>query len=104
MFNYNPNAGKLNQPMSLSMGGNQNALAAFGGGTSSAAKPPTTGMNPMAAMALMSMMGGSKNAPQTQTFGPEYNGGSSSPYQTQRDPKQIAYQQAIMKALMGGGM
>lgn len=93
--------------MSLSYNPEQQGnLSAFGGGTAPAASPPTTGMNPMAAMALMSMMGGNKDkGSATQTYGDtsNYNGGGGQPYMTQRDPQQLAYQQAIMTALMGGG-
>lgn len=64
------------------------------------------GMDSGKAAMLMSMMqgiGGQKSADPTQTFGPEYNGTSNlSPYETQRDPQSIAYQQAVMQALMGG--
>lgn len=104
MFNYNPNAGKLNQPMNLSIGSNQNPLAAFGGGTSPAGGAPTTGMDPMMAIKLMSAMG-NKGGNATQTFGQDYNGGmpGSQPFETQRDPQQLAYQQAIMQALMSRG-
>lgn len=67
---------------------------------------PTQGQigDPSKAMALMSMLSGmQKGGSPTETFGPEYSGADNAPlFQTQRDPSQTAYQQAIMKALIGG--
>lgn len=64
-----------------------------------------SGMNPMMLMSML--QGQQKGGSPTQTFGPEYNGADNAPlFQTQRDPNQLAFQQAIMNALMkrGGGV
>lgn len=54
---------------------------------------------------LMSMLQGmKKGGSPTQIFGPEYNGADNAPlFETQRDPAQMAYQQAIMSALLKRG-
>lgn len=95
-------------------------LPAYGGGTKPYVKPsqefmnkdltlsaPGAGGSGMKEAMLMQMLSGmnNKEAPQQQMHGGgiDYAAPQGEMFQSQRDPVQLAYRQAVLQALMGGG-
>lgn len=110
MFNFG--SGQGNPNMKLGMNSTQNKYAAFGGAGKMPGAMPTqkqmgTGMDSSKAMMLMSMLGGQgqdKGSPTVMHGGGiDYQAPTLAPYEAQRDPQQVAYQQAVMQALMSRG-
>lgn len=89
--------------------GNPNLKFSTGGpgfsNTAPFSKPTQQQIGSINPMMLMSMLQNQNKGDQTQVFGQDYTGSSAPLAPMQRDPKQIAYQQAVMSALMnrGGG-
>lgn len=105
MFSFNK-PGKGNPDLTF-----KSAPAGYGASNTAPFTKPTQGQigagGDMQTAMLMQMLGGmgDKKAPETQMNGGgiDYQGPQMEGFQTQRDPIQEAYKQAIMSALMTRG-